>query len=127
MDNAMEAQNAFDQFWLQYPSKVGKLAAQKHWHRMRPPLKDVLKALAWQSTQESWLKDEGQYIPNPATYLYQGRWMDEPKAIKFNGKPWHECASGIEAKAKEMGVAQMVNEPPYAFYARVKSLCQHEI
>ena len=28
------------------------------------------------------MKDNGQYIPNPATWLNQGRWEDELEAAK---------------------------------------------
>ena len=36
----------------------------------------VLKALEWQIDSKKW---RDGYIPNPATYLNQGRWEDEPQ------------------------------------------------
>lgn len=106
----------FDTFWQNYPQKVGKLDAKKVWNKLNPPLLEVQKALEWQIKSDKW--QEG-YIPNPATYLRQGRWMDEP-IVKFNGKAWYESASGIEAKAAESGIAQLINEPKFQFYNRVK-------
>ena len=31
----------------------------------------------WQKQTEQWSKNNGQFIPNPSTYLNQGRWKDE--------------------------------------------------
>ncbi|WEM00078.1 MULTISPECIES: hypothetical protein [Delftia] len=71
----------FDAFWKTYPKKVGKDDARKAFDKRKPdqPLVDrMLKAVETQAQSEQWLKDGGQYIPNPATWLNQGRWDDEP-------------------------------------------------
>ena len=70
--------SAFDTFWAAYPKKTGKTAAQKAWQKAKPVLAEVLAALTWQVDSDQWRKDGGQFIPNPATYLNQGRWQDEP-------------------------------------------------
>jgi hypothetical protein len=70
-------QTDFDVFWNYYPKKVGKEAARKSWDKMKPMLNDVLGALHWQVESDQWSKSNGQFIPNPATYLNQGRWQDE--------------------------------------------------
>lgn len=70
----------FDAFWKAYPKKVGKGAARKSWDHVKRPaesLELILAALAWQVLGDQWMKDNGQYIPNPATYLNQQRWLDE--------------------------------------------------
>ena len=66
----------FDDFWKRYPTKVGKDAALKAWNKAKPPIADVLSALSWQITSDQWKRG---YIPNPATYINQGRWKDEPQ------------------------------------------------
>lgn len=71
--------NEFEQFWKAYPRKVGKLAAQKSWLKMKPDLSEVLNALEWQAKQKQWLDG---FIPHPSTYLNQGRWMDERQDLK---------------------------------------------
>ena len=38
----------------------------------------ILDAVSKQKLWPKWQKDGGQYIPNPATWLNQGRWEDEP-------------------------------------------------
>jgi hypothetical protein len=69
----------FEKFWESYPSKVGKGAAQKAFAKVNPSqdlLQDMLRALADQKRSVRWMKDGGQFIPNPATWLNQERWLD---------------------------------------------------
>jgi uncharacterized protein YdaU (DUF1376 family) len=75
---ALVVSDNFDVFWLAYPKKTGKDAAIKSWNKLKPNVYEVINALAWQKQSEQWQKNGGQYIPNPATYLNQGRWKDEP-------------------------------------------------
>lgn len=67
--------NDFQTFWSAYPEKSGKGDAWKSWQKVKPPLESVLSALSWQVNSKKWT--EG-FIPNPATYLNQRRWEDEP-------------------------------------------------
>lgn len=64
----------FLEFWKKYPKKVGKDKALQAWNKKKPPLIEILKALQWQCISDQWKKG---YIPNPATYLNDGRWQDE--------------------------------------------------
>jgi hypothetical protein len=69
----------FEQFWKAYPKKVGKDAAQKAFEKRKPDaglLDSMLTAISAQKNSAAWLKDGGQFIPNPATWLNQGRWQD---------------------------------------------------
>ena len=68
----------FLEFWRLYPRKVGKANAWRAWKRRSPSIDRVRTALAWQTKSAEWTKDGGQYVPNPATWLNQGRWDDEP-------------------------------------------------
>lgn len=69
--------DGFNQFWEAYPKKVGRDAALKSWEKVKPPIDDVIYSLGWQKQTEQWSKNNGQFIPNPSTYLNQGRWKDE--------------------------------------------------
>lgn len=69
--------NAFEQFWKAYPKKVAKQDALKAWGQVKPELQIILDALAWQRKQEDWVKDNGKFIPYPATWLRDNRWLDE--------------------------------------------------
>lgn len=70
----------FDVFWNEYPKKVGKLEAKKAWGKMngtRPPLNVILSKVQELKRTDQWTKDNGQFIPNPATWLNRGGWDDE--------------------------------------------------
>lgn len=76
---AVIGDDAFAHFWTAYPKKVGKDDARKAWQKRRPVLAVVLAAL---DLQREWLaRDSGQFIPNPATWLNQGRWQDTPPVV----------------------------------------------
>ena len=71
--------DAFDAFWAEYPKKVGKQAARKAFESLEPALYPaVISAVRAQRDCDQWTKENGRYIPNPATWLSQGRWEDEP-------------------------------------------------
>lgn len=70
----------FDTFWTAYPVKVGKDAAKRAFTKRKPTaelLGEMLNAIAEQKTSLAWIKEDGQFIPHPATWLNHGRWMDE--------------------------------------------------
>ena len=75
-----DVHQAFTDFWKAYPKKVGKDAAERAWARKvktSETIDAIMKAVATQKAGKEWTKDDGQYIPNPATWLNQGRWKDE--------------------------------------------------
>ena len=73
--------DGFDEFWNFYPKKVGKEAARKSWSKLKLNVDHVLSTLSWQKESDQWRRNDGQYIPNPATYLNQGRYSD-PQPIE---------------------------------------------
>jgi hypothetical protein len=70
----------FENFWSVYPRKTGKTSAWTVWKKIKPSagtrvaMKLTIEAF---KKSEDWTKDNGQYIPHPATWLRQGRWEDE--------------------------------------------------
>lgn len=69
--------DGFEMFWNVYPKKVGKGLALKTWTKYKPPITAILLALQWQIESKQWRKQDGDFIPNPTTYLNQERWTDE--------------------------------------------------
>lgn len=67
----------FDTFWSAYPNKVGKANAKKSWDKKKPDLATVLNALGKQKLTKQWSKNNGQFIPHPATWINGERWNDE--------------------------------------------------
>jgi hypothetical protein len=66
-----------------YPRKVGKKAARAAWKKLKPNaglVDKILRAVEQQKGWQQWRQDEGRYIPNPATWLNQGRWDDQDTA-----------------------------------------------
>jgi hypothetical protein len=75
------AERRFDRFWTNYPRRTGKQAALKIWQRINPDeelTNAIIAAVDLQKSGRDWKRDGGQYIPNPATWLNQGRWDDDP-------------------------------------------------
>jgi hypothetical protein len=74
-------QNAlFARFWFAYPKKKNKGIAEKAFRKLRPDetlLKTLLKAIEIQKRSQSWTKDNGQFIPYPASWLNAKAWEDE--------------------------------------------------
>lgn len=71
----------FGVFWQAYPKKVGKDAARKAFEKRTVGddlLARMLGAIEQQKHSREWVKDDGQFIPHPATWLNAGRWEDEP-------------------------------------------------
>ena len=100
----------FDKFWALYPKKVAKADARKAWLQtkdIRPELTNLLTAITSACKTESWMKSGGAFIPYPASYLRGERWDDIHEVTLpnvVNEKPWHETATGIELKGKELGL-----------------------
>lgn len=70
----------FARFWSAYPRKQAKGNAEKVFMRLKVSaalLDKMLEAIAWQKTTEEWKKDNGQFIPHPASWLNSKRWEDE--------------------------------------------------
>lgn len=85
----------FEKFWSAYPKKVAKKSAKKAFSRVKEPVETLLAAIERQKCSEQWSKDNGQYIPNPATWLNQGRWEDELVPATPVNSP-QSCPDGLE-------------------------------
>jgi hypothetical protein len=71
----------FAQFWASFPRKRNKKDALKAFAQARREgvtLDTMLEALSWQRGQSQWVRDGGQYIPFPASWIRAGSYDDEP-------------------------------------------------
>lgn len=93
----------FVSFWKAYPKKTGKKAAWKSWKaaKDKPPLSEILEAIAKQRATDQWQKDGGQFIPNPSTWINQGRWADE-----IESEPESPIDAWAKRKQAEMEAAK---------------------
>lgn len=72
--------STFDEFWKIYPKKKSKGQAIKAWGKIKfeDGLFDkIIKSLERAKQSKDWLKESGQYIPHPATWLNAMGWEDE--------------------------------------------------
>ena len=69
----------FEEFWAAYPRKVARKAVLKIWKRLNPDAglhAQILTAIEHAKATEQWQRENGRYIPNPQTWINQGRWDD---------------------------------------------------
>ena len=72
----------FDQFYAKYPKKKARQAAVKAWQKLKPDddlFRQIMSGLDNHIKSEDWAKDEGKFIPYPATWINGRRWEDELK------------------------------------------------
>lgn len=70
----------FEKFYKSYPKKVKKQNVSKWFKKNKPSIElfsSIMHSLEQFKKSEDWLKDGGQYIPYPSTWLNQKRWEDE--------------------------------------------------
>ena len=79
-----KSENNFLEFWNLYPKKKKKKEALIAWLKVSPPIQPVLNAIGWQKQQQDWIKEDGKFIPHPATYINGHRWEDEPDENLIN-------------------------------------------
>lgn len=77
-DSKVEEQ--FNIFYASYPKHEGKTKALESWKKIKPDVKlfeRIIKSVEARKRSENWTKENGKYIPLPATWLNQKRWEDE--------------------------------------------------
>lgn len=80
--------DGFDEFWQQYPKKKGKDAARKAWGKISQSIvPEIMVALESHIDQPSWQKDDGKFIPHPASWLNGKRWEDELEVEERQQRP----------------------------------------
>lgn len=87
---AQPLRERFERFWAGYPKKTGKDAAWREWLKRSPSVdltERILASVQQQRSSSQWLKDGGQFIPHPRTWLNQGRWQDEAE-VPAERQPW---------------------------------------
>lgn len=78
--NSLARDDLFDEFWSLYPKKTSKQEARKSFAKLKVTtdlFEKIKAALSAQKQSKQWQRENGQYIPYPATWLNQRRWEDE--------------------------------------------------
>ena len=92
-------------FWKEYPRKQGKKDALKAWLKIKPDealAERIISALKLQKQGAGWQRDNGKFVPYPATWLNGERWEDEApnpierSSIDINKDDWSFMWNGNE-------------------------------
>ncbi len=76
----VEVDMDFESFWQAWPKKKSKGDARKAWKQtkaIRPALDVIVAKVGLLKGTRNWLKDGGQFIPYPASWLRAEGWDDE--------------------------------------------------
>jgi len=78
-DDTVQGMRGFDEFWKAYPKRVKKQDAIKAWGQVKAEglTKVILDSLTQFRSSKEWARENGRYIPYPATWLRNRRWEDE--------------------------------------------------
>jgi len=116
----------FENFWLQYPKKVGKLTAKRSWEKLSlDNQQKALKAIVehrkyWVAKGTDW-----EFIPHASTWLNQERFEDElvieQKENKRPPLPWYASDELTLAKGRELGLNPYAGESFAQFRARLSA------
>lgn len=115
----MTDMEAFAVWYSAYPKKKAKGDAIKAWvttKKDRIALELMLQILKQQCASKDWQKNEGEFIPYPATYLRRLQYLDEMEVVlPQSGDAWKDTWPGIVAKGKEFGLTESMFDQPYMF------------
>lgn len=91
------------EFWPIYPNRVGKDAARKSWERAvgRAPVSEIMAGL-----RRYVAKTDDRPWCNPATWLNQGRWADEPATNGAQVLPLNHDPPKIHTDAERAAAAK---------------------
>ena len=116
----------FENFWSQYPRKIGKLTAKRSWEKLS--LDNQQKALeAIVEHRKYWVAKgtDWEFIPHASTWLNQERFEDElvieQKENKRPPLPWYASDELTLAKGKELGLNPYAGETFAQFRARLSA------
>ena len=73
----------FELFWSAYPNKKSKKEAEVKFKRIdfkKHTFESIMSSLEKQKQSQDWIKNGGQYVPMPTTWINQERWADEVQA-----------------------------------------------
>ena len=94
----------FDTFWRAYPRKVNKQGAAKAFEKVDVSVDILVRSVENHKRSAQWLKNNGEYIPHPTTWLNQRRWEEE--LAPDNSVP--KGAKGVVEGAEMEALKQML-------------------
>jgi hypothetical protein len=102
----------WDAFWAAYPKKVAKVEAKRAWDRLKVNADlsaKIMQSLDGHKKSHNWTKEEGQFIPHPATWLNARRWEDELKVETPKGQ---SCEDAMARAREFLAIANRASKKP---------------
>ena len=96
--------DGFALFWQEYPRKAAKAAALKAWQKLNPSpelVERILDHVRDHKRSQDWIKDGGQFVPHPATFLNGRRWEDDIPQDTGPGMAYHGYQERLARKTLE--------------------------
>lgn len=96
--------DGFALFWQEYPRKAAKAAALKAWQKLNPSpelVESILAHVRDHKRSPDWLKDGGQFVPYPSTFLNGQRWEDDIPPDTGPGMAYHGYQERMARKTLE--------------------------
>jgi uncharacterized protein YdaU (DUF1376 family) len=87
----------WDQFWQRYPNKIGKADARKAFEKAT---KKIAPDVFFNALQRYATKTDDRPFCNPATWLNQERWLDQPAANPNGRRTVQQAADDLLAKLR---------------------------
>jgi hypothetical protein len=81
----------FNRFYSVYPKKKNRGQAEKAFKKLNPTtdlVDQMIESVNLAKQTEDWKKENGQFIPYPASWLNAKGWLDEYKAQSSSGVKW---------------------------------------
>lgn len=99
--------DGFEALWSIYPNHDSRAKAERRYRRLAPSaaLQQTMRsAIEAQRLSKRWTKDNGEFVPEFATWLRNERWRDESGASGTACRAWQDTRAGIDAKARELSI-----------------------
>lgn len=97
---AEEPGPGFDEFWRLYPKKRARKDAISAWNELNPDAllqQRIAADVRTRTHSHDWTKDDGQFIPYPASYVRGRRWEDEAPLASQND---HGSAASLDGATR---------------------------
>lgn len=106
---------SFEKFWKAYPRHEAKQRAIPALERAlkKTDIDTILNAIEKQKHSDKWTKDNGQFIPHPATWLNGGCWDDEITVAESEPEKEYHPITPL-TKCKVCGSRNVVTRGMYA-------------
>ena len=106
---------SFEKFWKAYPRHEAKQRAIPALERAlkKTDIDTILNAIEKQKHSDKWTKDNGQFIPHPATWLNGGCWDDEITGAESEPEKEYHPITPL-TKCKVCGSRNVVTRGMYA-------------